>query len=292
MTQPGTPARAGRGRLFVGILLGLCLMAPRLRADPPVVVCSIRPLALMVEALAGDGVDTRVLGSAGASPHDFVLRPSERALLGSARLVLWMGPALERPLGSVLQRTDAPALSLLDADSTDPHVWLDPRAAAGMARRMSAAFVERGLLGQEEAQARLAAFEQSLRDREAATAAALGPLREVPFLALHDGYRPFVSRYALRQIGALPGDHERQPGVRSLIALRRAARESGARCLLRERGDNPALAAALVNDLGLHAVEVDPLARASGTFDAFLARFAADVQRCLAPEPPLPGDRP
>jgi ABC-type Zn2+ transport system substrate-binding protein/surface adhesin len=96
----------------------------------------------------------------------------------------------------------------------------------------------------------------------------------------------------LRQIGALPGDHDRQPGARSLLALRGAARETGARCLLQERGDNPALAATLVRDLGLHAVEVDPLARTSDSFDAFLARFAADVQRCLAPAPPIPGDRP
>jgi zinc transport system substrate-binding protein len=278
--------------LFVGVLLGLFLLAPPLRADAPVEVCSIRPLALMVEALADGRVDTRVLGSAGASPHDFVLRPSERALLASARLVLWMGPALERPLDSMLQRTQAPAIALLDAGSTDPHVWLDPRAAAEMARRISSALVERGLLAPEDARARLADFGQRLHEREAATAAALAPLRDVPFLALHDGYRPFVSRYALRQIGALPGDHERQPGARSLLALRRAARESDTRCLLQERGDNPALAAALVNDLGLHAVEVDPLARASDTFDAFLAHFAADVQRCLAPETPIPGDRP
>lgn len=292
MTHPGSPARAGRWPLLIGTLLACVLFAAPVLAQRPVVVSSIRPLGLMVEALAGGAVESRVLLSASASPHDFMLRPSERAALASAQLVIWMGPALERPLAELLQRNAAPSLALLPAATTDPHVWLDPRAAIAMAQRLSAALVEGGLLDQDEATERLSAFEASLADRESLTAAALAPLRTVPFLALHDGYRPFVARYALRQVAALPGDHERQPGARSLLALRSAARESGARCLLQERGDNLALAESLSRDLGLQAVEVDPLARMSGTFDDFLARFAADVQRCLAPEPPISGDRP
>ena len=261
-------------------------------AEPAVVISSIRPLGLMVEALAGERVESRVLTSSSASPHEFVLRPSEREAIASARLVIWMGLALERPLAALLQRGETPSLALLEPGQTDPHVWLDPRRAGAMARRMSAALVERGLVAPEDAARRLAVFEDALRTREATTAAALAPLANAPFLALHDGYRPFVARYGLRQVAALPGDHERQPGARSLLALRAAARETGARCLLHERGDNRALAGNLVRDLGLTAVEVDPLARDAQDFDAFLARFASDVQRCLAAPSQTPGDRP
>ena len=292
MTHSRSSARAGRWPLHAGTLLVCVLLAAPALAQRAVVVSSIHPLGLMVEALAGGAVESRVLLSASASPHDFMLRPSERAALASAQLVIWMGPALERPLAELLQRNAAPSLALLPAAITDPHVWLDPRAAIAMAQRLSAALVERGLLAKDEAAERLSAFEASLRERENRTAAALAPLRTVPFLALHDGYRPFVARYGLRQVAALPGDHERQPGARSLLALRKAARESGARCLLQEHGDNVALTQSLSRDLGLQAVEVDPLARTSRTFDAFLERFAADVQRCLAPEPPISGDRP
>lgn len=295
MTHPGSPVRAGSLRLLVCALVSSLLLAAQLRADAPVVVSSIRPLGLLVEALTGDGLHSRVLSSAGSSPHDFVLRPSERAVLDSARLVIWMGPALERPLEGVLRRNPAPSLALLDPAETDPHLWLDPRAAAGMARRISAALVAEGLLPQDEAAHRLAQLEARLREREVQTAAALAPLRTVPFLALHDGYRPFVARYGLRQVAALPGDHERQPGARSLLALRRAARESDARCLLHEPGDNLSLARGLADDLGLRAVEVDPLAHQAGAgpeaFDVFLGRFAADVQRCLTPAKPTAGDR-
>ena len=292
MTHPGTAARAGRWRSLIAALVGaLCVMA-HAHAEAPVVVSSIRPLGLMVEALAGADVQGRVLRSSGTSPHEFVLRPSEQKLLTSASLVVWMGPTLERPLAALLARDAVPGIALLEAGQTDPHIWLDPANAADMAGRISAMLVTRGLLAPEVAERRLAAFRDVLRLRGSATAVALAPLREVPFLSLHDGYRPFVARYELRQVAALPADHERQPGARSLLALRAAARDSGARCLLHERGDNRALAENLVRDLGLHAVEVDPLARHADTFDAFLARFASDVQRCLAAPPQPPGDRP
>jgi len=292
MTHPGSPARAGRLRSLFGAVAACLLLAASVRAQEPVVVSSIRPIGLMVEALAGDGVQSRVLVSADSSPHDFVLRPSDRELLASLPLLIWMGPALERPLAALLDRSGAPALALLGDVETDPHVWLDPRVAASMAQRISAALLERHLLTPDEAARRLAIFEDMLRERESATVAALGPLRDLPFVSLHDGYRPFVARYGLRQIAALPGDHERQPGARSLLALRSAVRESGASCLLYERGDNLALARGLSQDLGLRAVELDPLARDATDFDAFLARFAADVQRCLAPTKQTLGDPP
>ena len=298
MTHPGKPFRA-RCRVALALALALCACARAVVAGP-VVVSSIRPLALIVEELAGDALESRVLVSAGASPHDFVLRPSELALLGSARLAFWMGPALERPLDAPLERSGVPAVALLaalgDAPGADPHVWLDPRAAAELARIIAAELVAHGLLDAALAEQRLLAFRAAMRARETLTRAALAPRSQVPFVSLHDGYARFVTRYGLRQVGALPGDHERQPGARSVLMLRRAARDSHASCLLQEPGDNAALAGSLADDLGLKTVELDPLAwqgkSGAGAFDAFLATFAAAVLRCLDSQPDTSGVRP
>ena len=298
MTLPGKPSRA-RCRVALALALALCAGVPAAVAAP-VVVSSIRPLALIVEELAGDTLESRVLVSAGASPHDFVLRPSELALLGTARLAFWMGPALERPLAAPLERSGVPAVALLaavdGAPGVDPHAWLDPRAAAELARVIAAELVGRGLLDPALAEQRLLAFQTAMRTRETLTRAALAPRAQVPFLSLHDGYRRFVARYGLRQVGALPGDHERQPGARSVLMLRRAARDSHATCLLQEPGDNAALAGSLVDDLGLATVVLDPLAQQGksgpGAFDAFLATFAAAVLRCLDGQTDTSGVRP
>jgi zinc transport system substrate-binding protein len=270
------------------LFAALCLLAasPRGQAqEPPVLLCSIRPLQLIAEALVAGEFEVRALASASASPHAFVLRPSERRELANARLFLWMGAALERPLEQLLQRQPPRAalalLPAIDAGRVDPHAWLDPRAAVSMARAMAAVIRETGM-AQQTLDARLAAFEESMRAREAETAALLEPLRATPFLAMHDGYRGFVARYGLRQVAALPGDHEHQPGARTLASMRRVARETGADCLLRQADDNAALGRSIASDTGLRIVEVDPLAVRAADFDTFLATFAADVARCLS----------
>ncbi|MFM7273015.1 MAG: metal ABC transporter solute-binding protein, Zn/Mn family [Gammaproteobacteria bacterium] len=274
------------------LFAALCLFAtsPRAQAEEPLLLlCSIRPLQLIAAEIGGEEFEVRALASASASPHAFVLRPSERRELSDARLFLWMGAALERPLEQLLQRQPPrAALALLPAigpEGVDPHVWLDPRAAVSMARAMASAIVRETGAAQQTLDARLAAFEASMRVRKAQTAALLEPLRATPFLAMHDGYRGFVARYGLRQVAALPGDHGHQPGARSLASMRRVAHETGAVCLLRQADDSAALARSIARDAGLRIVEVDPLAARAADFDTFLATFAADVARCLTDGP-------
>lgn len=286
---------ARRARHAAALLVLLLSHAICARAEPGTVLASIRPIALLAEELAGGEVRVEVLAAAEASPHDFVLRPSEWRAIVAAPLVLWMGPALEQPLERVFAREPrVAAVALLpaigEAAATDPHLWLDPRAAARIADAIAGALHARGLVGAPGLEQRRSALHAALAERERAIAAAFAGLERVPFVSLHDGYRPFVARFGLEQVGALPGTHESQPGARSVAALREAALARQARCLLLERGDNAALARNLAREAGLVVVEVDPLARRTragpGAFDAFLRDFAADVARCLgSPRP-------
>ena len=71
-----------------GLLLLLLACAGPVRAanaERPLVVGSIRPLYLIVLAVAGNRVDARQLLDAGSSAHDFALRPSQLRLLSDAR---------------------------------------------------------------------------------------------------------------------------------------------------------------------------------------------------------------
>lgn len=292
-----TPPTARIAWLLPALCLALSCIVPGVQAAAPVpVLCSIRPLQLIAMEIGGAEVQAQVLASASASPHAFVLRPSERRQLAAAAVFLWMGPALERPLERVLQR-EAPRASLallpaLGADAVDPHAWLDPRAAVSMARAVGAALVREAGLPSQTVEARLLRFEAAMRAREAQTAEMLAPWRLRAFVAMHDGYRGFVTRYGLRQVAALPGDHERQPGARSLATLHRVARETGAVCLLRQADDSLAVARSLARDTGLRIADVDPLAAHAKDFDAFLATFAADVARCLSGGPENRGTTP
>ncbi|MGR6645916.1 zinc ABC transporter substrate-binding protein ZnuA [Avibacterium paragallinarum] len=68
------------------------------------VVSSIKPLGFIASSIADGVTDTQVLVPAGASPHDYNLKPSDVQKLKSADLVLWVGEDADAFLASSLQK--------------------------------------------------------------------------------------------------------------------------------------------------------------------------------------------
>ena len=72
----------------------------------PKVVTSIKPLQLIVSAIT-DGITTpELLIPANQSYHHYTLRPSAVRTINQADLVVWVGPALETYLSTLLGRTE------------------------------------------------------------------------------------------------------------------------------------------------------------------------------------------
>lgn len=260
-------------------------------AGRPLVVASIRPLYLIVLALADERIEVRQLLDAGSSAHDFALRPSQLRSLRDAQQVFWVGPLLEHPLAAVLARLPGPRrdtalLARLElpphADGVvDPHVWLDPQLALGLAAGVDRVLVERGLLAADPQ--RIAAFAASMRDTEERMAAEFAGLQQQPFAAMHDGYAYLVQRFGLRPPVVLALDAEQQVGARTLSRMRREVREQGARCLLAERsGGNQALARAIARGSVIPVLELDSLAAGVADGPDAFARFLIDVARSIA----------
>lgn len=286
------------------VLVAMLTVRPAHADDLPVhgngnaqVLASIRPLALITRALVGDALEVRTLPGVATAPHHFVLRPSGLQALRSAALFVWMGPALEQPLERLIAHEPAiPALAVMPmlaaGSEADPHLWLDPRQAVAIAGVLAARLREQGLLDEAQAAPALARFEESMRRREAAIAASLAGVEQVPFISMHDGLRVFVARFGLAQAGALPATHERQPGARSLAALRRVAIERGVGCLFREPGDSDDLARTLAEGTAMRIVELDVLARQAPDtvqgFDEFLQNLAQTMADCLRAAPVEP----
>ncbi|MBP8851807.1 MAG: zinc ABC transporter substrate-binding protein, partial [Moraxellaceae bacterium] len=86
-------------------LLALLLVLP-LSARALDVVASIRPLALIADAVMEGQGRAHQLVPNGASSHEYALRPSDRALLARADLVLWVGPVHEHFLPTALRGRD------------------------------------------------------------------------------------------------------------------------------------------------------------------------------------------
>ena len=112
-------------------LLISCLSLWGISAQAQVqILTSIKPLQLIAAAIQDGQGEPQVLLPPGASPHYFVLRPSDAKRLDQADLFYWIGPDLENFLPKLLQKRnkssiavqDLPELKLQYFAETDQHM--------------------------------------------------------------------------------------------------------------------------------------------------------------------------
>ena len=293
-------------------LRGLLLLISTLAlpaAAQPLVVATIKPLALIARDVLGAGAEVRQLLPDGASPHGYSLRPSQRRLLASADLILWVGPGLEafladalsgRPAGQVLTAATLPAIhwppldhgagaddhgDAADGHAADLHFWLDPRNAAALADALVAALAARG---DAVPAAAAADFRAQMVQLEAEIRARLAQAPERTFAADHAAFGHFAARFGLSSAGHLRDAADHAAGARSVAAL---TVRTDIRCLVAEPDSQPERMRHLAARLGARLQVVDALgagvAAGDGGYAHLLTAVAEDFARCLG-APPLP----
>jgi zinc transport system substrate-binding protein len=174
-----------------------------------------------------------------------------------------------------------------DADGTDPHIWLDPHNAgtvvAAIARRLAeidpanaAAYARNAA----SASATLEALESGLRDT-------LTPVRDAPFVVLHDGWQYFERAFGLRGAGAIALSPERRPGARRIAALRKHLTAAGVRCVFSEPQFPAAIVETVVRGTGSRTAPLDPLGATlspgKALYPALMRAMARTIADCLRP---------
>ena len=293
-------------RSLIAVLAMLAALFGRsATAATPELVATIAPLhSLAAFVMRGAGKPDLLL-EAGASPHFYQLRPSEARLLARADILLWVGPELEnflaRPLANltssalILTATRLSGVRLLplrDAERHggesafyDPHLWLDPDNAAAIGDAVGEALAkrdpDRAALYRDNAReldARLAELKREI-------AALLAPVRERPFLVLHDAFRYFARAFGLRAAGAVSLSPEQPPGPRRVAEILRIIRAEGVRCIFTEPQLRSPLLQRLVADTGLKTAVLDPLGvglePGPDLYFRLLRRNAEAVRSCL-----------
>lgn len=114
-------------------------------SSPLNVAVTFSVLGDLVNQVAGEDANVTVLTPIGAEVHEWELTPSNFAALETADVVFYNGYQLEQwmpqveatlvgdvPLIPVAEASDYPTQSIVTGDlagDTDPHLWMDPRAA-------------------------------------------------------------------------------------------------------------------------------------------------------------------
>lgn len=241
-------------------------------AAAPEVLVTIKPVHALVAGVMAGVARPALLMTGAVSPHGYALRPSDARRLSAARLVIWIGPELERflerPLATLasaarrLTLMEVPGMDLLayaEGGRHDPHIWLDPDNAAVIVAAATAALGEVDPDNRQIYGANAGRMTARIRALEAELRVTLAPLAGRPYLVAHDAFRYFSRHFALDGVGALAAAPERPPGARHLAEIRRLIERLDIRCLLVEAQFRPAMAGTLIRDFDLRTATLDPL---------------------------------
>lgn len=275
------------------------------------VVASIKPIhSLVAGVMEGVGEPKLIVQGAG-SPHTYALRPTDAEALQSAKLVFWVGPALEafleKPLGTlpsdavVIELDKAPGMTLLpireggtfetddDGDAEGPfnaHVWLDPENARAMVETIAAALEEADPADAERYRSNAAALEERLDELEGMITATVAPVTDRGFVVYHDAYQYFEKRFGLKAVGSITVSPETAPGAARIAEIRRKIGELAATCVFTEPEFEPAIVSVTIEGTAAHAGVLDPLGAAlkdgSDLYFQLLDNLADSLRQCLS----------
>lgn len=283
------------------------------------VVTSLKPIELLVKAIAADDVEITTLVQPGSSPHNYSMKPSQRRALEAADAIFWVGPEMEtfltRLLGgsefrdrtySLMHGENVPEVRS-DSDhgdhdehghhnhhdhhrhdhgsGEDPHIWLDPALAVEMAKDIHRVLATLKGADTHVLDDNLARFEQTMAEAEAAIDQRLAPARNIDLFTYHDAFTRFVGHYNLNLEGILTLNPELSPGAGHIAEVQEKLRNANQPCLLTEPQFNRQWWRSITEGLDITFSTWDPLATDIKTdqdgYIAFQQSLADAVMKCL-----------
>jgi zinc transport system substrate-binding protein len=254
------------------------IMCPLSSGAQPSVVASIKPLQMIAAAVMDGVAQPAVLIPSNQSPHHYVLRPSDVALVSSADVLLWVGEPMETYLASLFSDVED-ATAVLEAASLpgiwlqapggeplqeeesryDTHLWLNSANAVLIAEQLAGELVRRDPANTAAYQSNLAAFQSLLAVTQTQITAQLASKKTMEFAVFHDGIRYFEHQFGLQNQFVVAPDHESQPGIRHLMEIQALVEQNSPACLLEDVNTSMATVNTVLRDLPVKRVPIDPL---------------------------------
>ena len=276
---------------FIALFVLVMLSPLAANAGTPKVVVSIAPVHSLVAGVMDGVAEPELLLQGNASPHSYMLKPSQVRSLRQADMVVWVGEGVEsfliKPLASlktksVFEVMDLSGMVLLagrqggmwdsrqsahqghhhdhtsDA-SMDGHLWLNPNNARVMVQalvvrlsQIDTANADRYRKNGDAMLLELVRLDEALLDQ-------LGPIKKTPYLVFHDAYQYLEQHYGLNAVGSVMVDPERKPGAKRLHEIRQKIQQSQVRCVFAEPQFSGAVTQVIAEGTGLKVGSLDPM---------------------------------
>jgi zinc transport system substrate-binding protein len=261
------------------------------------IVVTIKPLYSLVAHIT-DGVQVpELLVKQPPSSHHYQLRPSERRLLASAKLVIWIGPEMETYLTRVIQteknsdderkqiitamhssglklhskRTNQHQQKITHSEpisnrqNIDPHIWLSAHNAAAISKHIARSLIsidpQNAALYKKNLQQLLAKIEDTERWIKFTLNSKLDnkPVQnQQAFISYHDAFQYYDREYQLNHIDSISYDEESGPSLKHIRQIKKLISENNIYCLVYQP-PKPAIVDSLTTRTHIQATALDPM---------------------------------
>ena len=259
----------GRRRLLGATLAAAALpLAAEPAAERPLVVSTINILGDLAAQIGADVIRVESVVPLAGDPHTFEPTPATARLLARAQLVLRNGLGLERWLDRLVGAGTAtrPVVTVTDglvpqivrdahnAQSPDPHLWMDPHLVRSYVRHIERALAMRFPAHAASFAQRAAALQLQLAqlDRDARAMVAAIPHERRKLVTTHEAFRYFAQRYGLTLVASIWGiSTEAEPSAQEVARIVQAIRREKVPAVFVETTFNPRLMQRIAADAGV-----------------------------------------
>ena len=272
--------------MSIRLATALTLAATSLQAEPLRIVTDTAPIQSMVQAVVGDLAEVEVLLPAGASPHDYAMRPSDAIALENADVVVWIGhgltPFLEDPIETLAK--DATVVELLDTDGwlpieldehednhddhsdhdehdhgdVDPHAWLAPDVQSAWIMTLANTLSQLDPANAATYQFNASTQNTAIVETQSAVEEVLADVRGGQFVVSHDALGYFERAFDMPAAGAISISDASTPGAAHIIELREIMQDLDVTCILVDPQTSPKWAQVVAEGTGAKVAMIDP----------------------------------
>ena len=293
--------------VVLAILLALPGCAPAAEDARLTVVCTTYPIYLFASSMAEgvDGVRVERLdtGSTGCL-HDYTLSMGDMKKLERADVIALNGAGLEEFLEDALAASDAAVIDcsqgveLLESLSHnhdgdeedghdhghwDPHYWMDPRRAAGMARNLEAGLSDADADHRSNYQTGCTRVLEMLDRCRTSMGVFDGGRPQFPgLITFHDGFQYFAEGCGLPLLASIEEEAGSEASAREIVEITRLVKEYHIPVIFTEVNGSDATANAISRETGCRVARLTMLMDGpEGDLEAYYTGIAENVSAIL-----------
>lgn len=237
------------------------------------VVASFYPLYFFSSEVGKDKASVHNMTPAGAEPHDYEPTTRDIALIEKSNLLILNGVNLEAWAKNIENMLHGQNIIIVEAayglasqnteengkTVQDPHIWLDPKLAIEMVKRISNGYYAADPVNKAYYETNEKNIIQELESLDQEYRTGLQNCRVRDIVTSHAAFGYLAKEYGLNQISVTGLSPDAEPSAKQLAEVAKVAKEKNIKYIFFENLVSPKLSETIANEIGAQTLAFDPL---------------------------------